>query len=168
MQRTQARTACGAGLSMVMGSLPLWQLPTRSATWEGPPDIIWMKAIILAPLDRDEPLAIWDQTLIDSQANGSISTYARRPKLSKSRRGGNGEIDTLVRKVSKATKDLTMDRTRRNAKIVKLLRARELTMDEIGDKFGLSRGAIALIAKAHGASPGIRGSTRKRFIRPSA
>ena len=51
---------------------------------------------------------------------------------------------------------VTMDRARRNAKIVKLLRARELTMDEIGDMFGLSRGAIALIAKAHDASPGIR------------
>ncbi len=44
-----------------------------------------------------------------------------------------------------------MDRTRRNAKIVKLLRARKLT---IGDMFGLR--AIALIAKAHGASRGVR------------
>ena len=49
-----------------------------------------------------------------------------------------------------------MDRARRNAKIVKLLRARKLTMDEIGDMFDLSTGAIALIAKAHGASRGIR------------
>ena len=51
---------------------------------------------------------------------------------------------------------MTMDRARRNAKIVKLLLARELTMDEIGGMFALSRGAIALIAKAHGAAPGIR------------
>jgi hypothetical protein len=49
-----------------------------------------------------------------------------------------------------------MDRTRRNAKIVKLLLARKLTMAEIGDMFDLSTGAIALIAKAHGASRGIR------------
>ena len=49
-----------------------------------------------------------------------------------------------------------LDRTRRNAKIVKLLRARKLTMAEIGGMFGLSTGAIALIAKAHGASRGVR------------
>jgi hypothetical protein len=60
-----------------------------------------------------------------------------------------------------------MDRARRNAKTVELLRARELTMDEIGDMFGLSRGAIALIAKAHGASVSA-GSTHKSFARPSA
>ena len=36
------------------------------------------------------------------------------------------------------------DRDRRNAKIVKLLRARKLTMAEIGDMVGLSSGAIAL------------------------
>ena len=51
---------------------------------------------------------------------------------------------------------VTMDRARRNARIVKLLRARKLTFAEIGDMFGLSNGAIALIAKAHGASRGIR------------
>ena len=51
---------------------------------------------------------------------------------------------------------MTMDRARRNEKIVKLLRARELTIAEIGDMFGLSTGAIALIAKAHGASRGVR------------
>ena len=39
---------------------------------------------------------------------------------------------------------------------MKLLRARKLTMADIGDMVGLSSGAIALIAKAHGASPGIR------------
>ena len=39
-----------------------------------------------------------------------------------------------------------------HAKIVKLLRARKLTMADIGDMVG----PIALIAKAHGASPGIR------------
>ena len=49
-----------------------------------------------------------------------------------------------------------MDRIRRNAKIVKLLRARKLTMAKIGEMFGLSTGAIALIAKAHGASCGVR------------
>ena len=49
-----------------------------------------------------------------------------------------------------------MNRARRNAKIVKLLRARKLTMAKIGDMFGLSTGAIALIAKAHGASRGTR------------
>lgn len=49
-----------------------------------------------------------------------------------------------------------MNRTRRNAKIVKVLLARKLTMAEIGDMFDLSTGAIALIAKAHGASRGIR------------
>ena len=46
-----------------------------------------------------------------------------------------------------------LDRTRRNAKIVKLLRARKLTMAEIGGMFGLSTGAIALIAKARGVRP---------------
>ena len=51
---------------------------------------------------------------------------------------------------------MTMDRARRNAKIVKLLRARKLTMAAIGNMFGLSTGAIALIAKAHGASRGVR------------
>jgi hypothetical protein len=49
-----------------------------------------------------------------------------------------------------------LDRTRRNAKIVKLLRARKLTMAEIGGMYGLSTGTIALIAKAHGASRGVR------------
>ena len=61
-----------------------------------------------------------------------------------------------IRPGSEDKTGVPMDRTRRNEKIVKLLRARKLTMAEIGDMFGLSTGAIALIAKAHGASPGIR------------
>ena len=47
---------------------------------------------------------------------------------------------------------------------MKLLRARKLTMADIGDMVG----PIALIAKAHGASPASAGSTRSRFVRPSA
>ena len=49
-----------------------------------------------------------------------------------------------------------MDRARRNAKIVKLVRARKLTMHEIGGMFDLTRGAVSVIAKAHGVAPGVR------------
>jgi hypothetical protein len=61
-----------------------------------------------------------------------------------------------------------LDRTRRDAKFVKLLRARTLTMAEIGGMFGLSSGgrsrSLPRRTERHPASAG----DHSRFVGPSA